>query len=262
MRRDVLVLGYHAVSWTWPDSLALRPDRLAEQLAWLLQRGYRGVTLSQALLGEAIGKTFAVTFDDGFRSVLVEGLPVLASHGIPGTIFPSVRYIDSERPPVGPALRHWLGGPYEDELMGLSWEDLRHLLDAGWEVGSHTISHPYLTELDDDALDWELQGSRDRFERELGRPCLTLAYPSGDHDARVVAAARRSGYAVACTLPRRFPSRPELHAWPRVSVSRGDDLRTFRIKTSRTTRRLRTMPFWTALDTGRRRISARRVPTN
>ena len=87
-----------------------------------------------------------------------------------------------------PGIDGWLGTEHEHELQPLSWDELRRLQDAGWEIGSHACSHPYLTRLGDDELERELGESRRRLETELGRPCRSLAYPYGDHDERVVRA--------------------------------------------------------------------------
>jgi peptidoglycan/xylan/chitin deacetylase (PgdA/CDA1 family) len=259
---DTLVLCYHAVSRSWRVGLAVSPDALDRQLSWLLERGYTATTFVDAVTRPAHGKTLAVTFDDAFRSVFAEGFPVLARLDVPATVFAWPTYVDAreageERPPGGPAMQAWFGTPHHDELHSMSWDELRTVLAADWEVGSHTVNHPYLTQLDDDALKWELEASRERLEHELGRPCRTLAYPSGDFDDRVVRAAGRAGYAAACTLPARFPSHPDVLAWPRVSIQRNDSFSTFRLKVSPATRRLRQTIIWSGLESARR--SAGRV---
>ncbi len=65
----------------------------------------------------------------------------------------------------------------------MDWEDLRQLTDVGWEIGSHTCTHPRLTRLDDAALCIELEGSRNDCLENIGR-CDSLAYPYGDVDER------------------------------------------------------------------------------
>ena len=71
----------------------------------------------------------------------------------------------------------------------------------------------------------------------------SLAYPYGDHDARVEAAADRAGYATAGTLPGRLTKGGPL-SWPRVGVHRIDDPWRFRLKVSRTMRLVRASPAW------------------
>jgi peptidoglycan/xylan/chitin deacetylase (PgdA/CDA1 family) len=130
------------------------------------------------------------------------------------------------------------------------------LADAGWEVGSHTRSHPRLTWLDDAGLHDELRRSRETCERRLSRPCLTLAYPYGDHDGRVVAAARAAGYEAACTLPEQFNGDDPLRT-PRVGVYHDDGDVMFRVKASPWTRRARRSAAWPAASRAVRRARAR-----
>lgn len=79
---------------------------------------------------------------------------------------------------------------------GLQRADVRALGET-FEIGFHTVEHPLLTQLDDDALADALTTGRDRLAEESGRPLRLLAYPHGKADARVVAAAGTAGYTVA-----------------------------------------------------------------
>ncbi len=221
---DVLVLCYHGVSESWPAETAVTPQRLGEQLSALLRRGWSPATFTGALTAPRERRTLAVTFDDAPRSVLTHAAPVLDRLGVPATVFVPTDFPDSGRPMGWPGQEQWVGGEHERELECLSWEELGRLAGAGWEIGSHTRSHPRLTTLDDAALADELRGSRAECERRLGGPCRSLAYPYGDVDARVVAAARDAGYLAAATTPR-WPVAPLPLQWPRVGVYRGDTAR-------------------------------------
>jgi peptidoglycan/xylan/chitin deacetylase (PgdA/CDA1 family) len=119
----------------------------------------------------------------------------------------------------------------------MSWAQLRELADAGWEIGSHTRTHPRLTQLADEELARELGESREASERALGRPCRSFAYPYGDFDARVVKAAERAGYEAGAieNLARASPL-----AWPRIGIYRPNSMRVFRMKVSPALRRART----------------------
>ena len=85
------------------------------------------------------------------------------------------------------------------ELQALPWDALAELAARGWEIGSHTVNHRLLTDLDDVGLDDELRESRALIAERLGS-CETIAYPYGQADGRVAAAAARAGYFAACTL--------------------------------------------------------------
>jgi peptidoglycan/xylan/chitin deacetylase (PgdA/CDA1 family) len=237
------VLCYHAVSPTWVSDLAVTPVGLTQQMRLMLERGYEPVTFHRAAT-DPPRRCFSVTFDDGFRSVLEHGLPVLESLGVPATVFVSSAYADTpELPRRGAALDRFLDGPDAHELFVMGWSELRTLTEHDWEIGSHAVHHPLLTNLDDERLASELGDSKRRIEEMLGKPCLTLAYPTGDCDARVAEFARRAGYDAACTLPSIFPRRLDPFMYPRVSVQLNDSIAEFRRKTSRLSRRLRSYAF-------------------
>lgn len=235
---DVLVLSYHAVSDRWPSPLAVRPAALERQVWRLLDRGYRPVTVSDAVHAPVAGRVVAVTFDDAYRSVAVHALPVLARLGVPATVFTVTDHADTGAAMAWPGLDRWAGGPYADELAPMSWAELAAVADAGWEVGSHSRTHPLLSRLGAPQLAEELAGSRRRCEEVLGRPCRSLAYPFGDHDDRVVEAARAAGYTTACTVPDALRTEQALR-WPRVGIYRDDTSLTFAAKVSPLARRAR-----------------------
>ncbi len=255
---DVLVVCYHAVSAGWRSSLSLTPDRLDAQLRAILRRGYEGRTFTEAVTAPGGGRVLAVTFDDAYRSVLEHARPVLDRLGIPATVFAPTGYVDEGLSLAWAGTDHWMATEHARELEPLSWAELRGLADEGWEVGSHTVSHPFLPELDDRALAHELEASRRACEAGMARPCTSLAYPYGAVDARVVAAAGRAGYVAAGTLPKRLHAEEPL-AWPRVGVYERDAAWRLRLKTDRAARRLRSSGAWDGLEAVRRQVTVRRA---
>ncbi|MBA2240013.1 MAG: polysaccharide deacetylase family protein, partial [Solirubrobacterales bacterium] len=240
-----LLLCYHAVSSDWPAALAVSPDQLRDHVAVLAARGYRGVTFHAAASDQAGPGAVAITFDDAMRSVLDAAFPILRAAGFPATVFAPTDFIGSSRPMTWPGVESWLDGPHRDELNALSWDELRALSAAGWEIGSHTRSHPRLTEIDSSTLDSELRGSLAEIEARLDAPCRSLAYPYGAYDARVVDAAARAGYAAAAgTMPGRMHPPTSTLDWSRLPINRVDGRRRFALKTSRTARRLKGTPAW------------------
>jgi peptidoglycan/xylan/chitin deacetylase (PgdA/CDA1 family) len=250
------VLCYHAISHVWPAALAASPYMFRYQLETLLRRGYKGATFTDLVNGEAPPKAFVVTFDDAYRSVMRDARPVLDDLGVPGTVFAPTSMVGRPGPMAWDGIDQWIGTPYERELACMSWDELRELKATGWEIASHTKSHPRLTELADDELGSELVGSREVCEQELGIDSVTLAYPYGIHDARVRAAARDAGYAAAAA-DRPGPVRQ--FQWPRINIHQIDDPWRFRLKVSPVVRALRDSPPGVALDGLRSRYRKRRA---
>jgi peptidoglycan/xylan/chitin deacetylase (PgdA/CDA1 family) len=102
---------------------------------------------------------------------------------------------------------------------------------AGVEFGSHTVSHPILSQLDADSLDRELQESKRRLETELGEACELFAYPNGspaDFGEREKRALERAGYRAAFALSGRVNrGTPDLFALDRINIGRQLDEATF-----------------------------------
>ena len=235
---QALVLCYHAVSPDWDAPLSVTPEALEEQLSYLVDRGYVGATFSDLARGRLTGKVVAVTFDDAYRSVHRLARPILERLGLPGTLFAPTQYVGREEPMAWPGIDEWIGGPHEAELVPMSWDEARELHASGWEIGSHTVTHPKLTAIPDEHLAEELLASKAACEEQIGASCDSIAFPYGDHDDRVVSAAGRAGYLAAATLPSRMPAARPLR-WPRVGIYYADDMRVFRIKVSPTVRRVR-----------------------
>lgn len=242
-RRDVLVLCYHAISPTWTASLSVTPALFERQITHLLRHGWEPTTFSDAVTGERPGRVLAITFDDAFMSVLVHAEPILRRLAAPATVFAPTDFMDGARRLQWPGIAHWLDTPDREELAAMSWTDLRNLQDSGWQVGSHTCSHPRLTQLDDDTLSHELAASQARCAAELGRACDSIAYPYGDLDARVARAAASAGYRLGARLSSDLGDARAL-AFPRMGIYHEDDWSRFRLKLSWVMRRLRSTRLW------------------
>jgi peptidoglycan/xylan/chitin deacetylase (PgdA/CDA1 family) len=224
-----VVLCYHGISATWPDATAVSPEHFQAQVEAFLRRGYLPVTFSRATADRAGGPTFAVTFDDAATSVGRFAAPILRELGVPGTVFVPTDFPDSGRPMSWSGIDRWLGGPHEGELESMGWDELSELHASGWEIGSHTCSHPRLETVDDATLARELSESKRICEERLGAPCSTFAYPYGFTDERVERAVGEAGYELAATVPTTAAACAPL-AWPRVGVYRGDGARRIRLR--------------------------------
>jgi peptidoglycan/xylan/chitin deacetylase (PgdA/CDA1 family) len=142
-------------------------------------------------------KPIIVTFDDGYRDILTDVLPVLqrAETAFKVTVFvPTGRVGADNRWDAGidftrePAARH------------LTWDEMREVARTGLvDFQAHTVTHPKLPELEARDADRELVESRRTLERELRRPIRYLSYPFslGAHVPRVRDAVRRAGYLAA-----------------------------------------------------------------
>lgn len=240
---DVVCLCYHAVSERWPSLLAVTPQQLERQLSPLVAHGWVGATFSQAVLDPPARRTLAVTFDDAFGSVIEHALPILSDLGLPGTVFAPTAFMAKRQPLCWQGIDGWAVTDHARELTAMDWHDLRELAEHGWEIGSHTRTHPRLTRLGDRALADEFESSRADCERALGVECRSIAYPYGDVNEHVAAAARAAGYSTGACMSSNLRARGP-HLSPRIGIYQADAAWRFALKLSAATRGVRRSRLW------------------
>jgi peptidoglycan/xylan/chitin deacetylase (PgdA/CDA1 family) len=159
-------------------------DRFSAQLDRIAADGGKGVSMHQVHEHLASGKTVppgwvAITFDDGNESDVEHALPMLAERGFRATFF--------------------VCGERIDVAGGLSTTMLRELHASGMHIGSHAITHRFLTTLSAADENVELRGSRERLESIVGATVDHFAPPGGRWSARTREGLRRLGYRAVST---------------------------------------------------------------
>ena len=113
-------------------------------------------------------------------------------------------------------------GDQADRRPMLTWEEIRHMHEAGVAIGSHSMTHSRLSGLDAHRVHEEVVQSRARLEEELGASVRLFAYPFGrrdDFDEQSKLAVQRAGYQAACIAEDTNPSAAaDLLALPRLYV--------------------------------------------
>lgn len=106
-----------------------------------------------------------------------------------------------------------------DKMM--SWTELRQMQNAGYYIGSHSVSHPLLASIQHaDELSFELAGSGKRIQKELGYFPLTISYPIGSYDERVTETSKQAGYKYGLAVKQQFfdTAKDNLFAIPRTEL--------------------------------------------
>lgn len=222
-RHGPVMLMYHSVAagsghpaWPWSVSMA----QFRAQMDVLAEGGWQTPTMGELLAEPARwqGRVAVITFDDGYA----DNLPAfewLRERGqnaslfvVSGSVGTAPRWVARDRPPLTLADRG----------------QLRALADSGIEIGSHTVNHLRLPELDDAALAAELRDSRAALEDMTGRPVPSFAYPYGAWDRRCADAARAAGYAGACTTRTGWAVRDgDPFSLRRLTIYNSDDAGSF-----------------------------------
>jgi len=213
-RRFLAVLTFHTVSQQ-PSTIAFPPDVFARGMRRLHERGYHTVSLLDAAdrlrrHAQFPGRSFVMTFDDGYQTVYEQAFPVLQQYGMSATVFLTVG--DSRRARTTGRL------PSLESRAMLSWEEIRRMQRAGVTFGAHTCTHRDLTRLPDHEVQAEILDSKHLIEDGLGAAVAAFAYPYGRYDSRV-AKLVRPHFACACSDKMGLITRrTDLYALERVDA--------------------------------------------
>jgi peptidoglycan/xylan/chitin deacetylase (PgdA/CDA1 family) len=135
------------------------------------------------------------------------------------------RIFKSNSIPVRESLRAQLrtlaGNPPVSNPM-LSWEQLAEMHRLGMTIGAHTMTHPNLPSAGLDAATAEIQGAKERLERELNQPVTMFSYPNGGAEQYYTPELQRvvaKHYAAAASSRNAFAGpRSDLYALERIEV--------------------------------------------
>lgn len=193
------ILMYHRIAPDGDEALAryrLHPDSFEAQLRYLREVGFTTASFDEWRQARRArrplpGNRVILTFDDAYRDFAEHAWPLLKQYGFQAVVFAPTGH-------VGDAAR-W------DERYGaaaplMTWDEIRVLHQDGVVFGSHSVSHPSLTGLDNAAVVRELLGSRLELERQLGAPVSALCYPYGQHTPAIGHLAQACGYADAVSV--------------------------------------------------------------
>jgi len=266
-RRAPLVIGYHKVVEDFAASAAhamppllVGVRTLERHLDWIGRR-YEFVTLDDVAAIMEGEKRFdkpvaAITFDDGYRDVYEQALPLLLRKGIPAAAFVPTDLVGTGRLLLHDELYLLLSGALSSgsrafaamrvlletrpqaelrrlvralrpdveipeaalrEARLLDWQMLREMSRKGMTIGVHTRTHPFLTNETPETTFEETTGARRVAERELGAKVEHFAYPDGRFDEAVVHAVAAAGYRAAYTTCRHRDARHPALTVPRRS---------------------------------------------
>jgi peptidoglycan/xylan/chitin deacetylase (PgdA/CDA1 family) len=215
-KRSIVFLMYHELKITGRRLCQSEPGYaryvlqeadFRAQMDYLKGNAWQGLSVSQALAFPE-GHCVAVTFDDGCETDLLSAAPILRQACFNATFF-----ITSGR----------LGTSGY-----LSPAQLKELSAQGFEIGCHSMTHPYLTDLDESGLRHEIVDSKTQLEQVIGQSVDHFSCPGGRCDQRVVTMARAAGYRTVSTSRIQANSRnTNVFALGRVAMLQDAPLSAF-----------------------------------
>lgn len=164
---NISVLMYHAVlddPWSSITELFVKPAEFEKQLVYLTENGYTPITFEDFDKLDSIQKPVMLTFDDGYDDNYTEVFPLLKKYNVKATIFVITSLIGTE---------HYLTEAQIQEM------DASGLVS----IQSHTVTHPYLSDLSEEQLQEELLLSKLSIARITGKEPFVLCYPTGKYSS-------------------------------------------------------------------------------
>ena len=181
----VPILLYHAIfdKGLNNEKYEINKEEFETQIKYLSDNGFQSFLVDDFFKTDnsavADGKGVVITFDDGNYSDYSIAVPVLKKYGFTATFFITVNWIGTEK--------------------FVSWKQLGEIKAAGMSIQSHSLSHPFLSDLSRDDLHKELDESRDLLESKLNIPVNVLSIPGGFFSKDVLRMAEEVGYKGVCT---------------------------------------------------------------
>lgn len=218
-RTNVFILCYHRISNDgWDFSVNLKEFK--KQINFLASK-YQFITLSDIhdyFKDEKVitRPSVVINFDDGYKDIL-HVKSFLKSHGIKPTVFLIADRQNANRQEL------------ETNKEFLSKKDILCLVRTGWEIGSHTATHPNMNNLNDIQIKHEIIESKNILEKELNLPIRYLAFPKGRYSQQILKAVKKAGYDLALTMDDgQINRKTDLYRIPRIGVDGTHSLAEFK----------------------------------
>lgn len=188
------------------------PAVFRRHMQHLNERGYTSITLKELHAYYSEGRTLprkpvVLTFDDGYQGVYDNAWPVMREFGYVGVLF----------------VTEHLGKPcYMTE------SQVAALVSQGFELGSHSRTHPNLLAKNNEELEDEIGTYKQELETHFGVPVTSFCYPMGYFDQRVVDVVERAGFVIGVTTQEGLADAGQgMLTLRRVPIFRYDSMRSF-----------------------------------
>ena len=194
---DIPILMYHGVDDAAYEEYFISADLFEKQMDALAAYGYDTVTLQDYLnyrdgLATPPDHPIILTFDDGYLNNYTHAYPILKERNMIATVF----------------INTGLTGETEEDRCcanypRLVWDpEIYTLYSEGFQIESHTVWHPHLTQIPGSQAQQEIADSRTDIQNHLGNQCYFFCYPYGDgaYDPTIRSYVQQAGYRAAVAV--------------------------------------------------------------
>jgi biofilm PGA synthesis lipoprotein PgaB len=256
-KNHFLVLAYHDVEDDAADQryLSVRTSALNDQISWLLNNGYRAVSVQEILdahngMKTLPPKAFLLSFDDGYSSFYTRVWPLLKAYNVPALWAPVGSWVDT---PAGRQVN--FGGLMTPRARFANWKRVRELSQSPLvEIGAHTwashygivanpqgshepavanrsydkVSGQYENDLQFiRRIDNDVRRVTDKIHQVTGRSPRAWVWPYGAANGTTLAVAKKRGYQLAFTLNNGLANVRDLDNIPRLLIAGNPSIKAF-----------------------------------
>lgn len=204
-------------------TLFVAKEQLKRQLKLLKFMGFDFLSLRDLLLNKKVKKGVLLTFDDAYLDFWGKALPIFMELKVRSVIFVPVALVGS--------YNQWDYDRIRIKKPIMNWEHIKELHSLGFEIGSHSLTHPYLSKIDPQKAWEEIYTSKVILEDKLGTEIKAFCYPYGDYSQQVRGMVQRAGYSIAFTTRHgSFEESENLFEVRRITIFGNDFLPKFLYK--------------------------------
>jgi len=227
------ILMYHSISADEENAhyyyrINTSPKTFEEHMKFLNKNKYSVISLQDILnyysCVQGMNKYVVITFDDGYDDFYKEAFPILQEHSFSATVFLPTDFIGNKK-------RRLKGKEH------LEWSQVSELSDIGISFGSHTVTHPELSGLRNEDIEYELMQSKKTIEDKLGKSIDTFSYPYKfpDTNKAFITLLRKmlgkNGYNFGVSTRIGTTSKKDdIYFMKRIPINSRDDISLFQAK--------------------------------
>lgn len=223
----VRILTYHNVGKPPKEArlktLFVSKEQLSRQVRLLKLLGFSFLNTQDLILNRSTSRGVLLTFDDAYMDFWYLALPIFIEHYLRCLIFVPVGLVGE--------YNRWDYEKLRIKKPIMDWGKIKELHHLGFEIGSHSLTHPYLSKIDPKQAWEEIYTSKAILEDKLGSEITAFCYPYGDYDERIRDLVQKAGYKLAFTTKHgRFEDSENLFELRRITVFGNDFLPKFLLK--------------------------------
>lgn len=200
--KEANVITFHSVNPNISQKssvIYIRPEDF-EELIIIFKNQYNVISLTKLVekitqKDELDPRTIVITFDDGYLDNYEYAAPILKKYNLPACFFITSGFINTNK-------NYEWNHDYKNKIFNMNWRQVKELNQEGFEIGSHTVNHVNLGQIDLKTAKNELEKSKNQIEDQLGKEVNLFAYPFGGKNninEKVRDIVKNVGYKCCCS---------------------------------------------------------------